>query len=269
MIALDLLDYSDLPLGETKYGKCPTCGKSKFYVTRKNGGLAYICFRAACPTQGFVGESSSHAPRAKSPKRTSEYTDSLFLPSAVTINYFLERFNIDLGSIKDASYWVKETGDGRYAFSVLGQRDESRGIVLRRASWQGMPSPLRETCYKHEPKARTFLEYDVPKAGWYHSMSPRTVVIVEDQVSAMRIAGLGITAYALLGTHFNDKHFYDILSWGKARVIIALDPDAFGKSLQISAKWGSGLHKGMEVARLKEDPKDYRDDDELERDLKL
>ena len=55
-----------------------------------------------------------------------------------------------------------------------------------------------------------------------------------------------------------DNILQDILSWRTAtRIILALDPDAYSKSLQLAVKWGGMFPNGLEVAQLRCDPKDY------------
>ena len=266
-IKLDLLDYQALPLGETQNGVCPACGKRKFYVTRKTTGLAYICFRASCHTQGFIGERlTQHSKPTKKPP--VQFTEGLLPPSVESIQYFFERFNIELGSVDDAMYYVKETDDGRYAFPIWGRHDERRGVVIRAPLWSGEVTPPIY-CPGYFPKAKTYLETtDTVRGGWYHSTDETHVVIVEDQVSAMRVAGLGVTAYALLGTTFSQEHLNDLMQWknGKAYTL-ALDPDAIKTALKILLKWHGCLN--FHVVNLECDPKDYPSNDKLVEDLGL
>ena len=144
---LDLMDYADLQLGQTRKGKCPTCGKSKFYVTRKPAGYAFICFRASCSTQGFAGSTAlddASFTRQHTPKWSRQYTGELFQVSEDDVEFFYDRFGVELETPEVASYTVKVTSDDRYAFPLWGPRDEFRGIVLRRPNWSlrgGYPCP--------------------------------------------------------------------------------------------------------------------------------
>lgn len=271
---IDLLDYADLPIGETRNGECPTCGKRKFYVTRKQSGLAYICFRASCGTQGYAGGAGPAPIGLSTPKLRLEFKGNLFMPDDEVVAWFEDRFQVDLGDYPEPGYWVKVTDDGRFAFPIWGPMDEYRGIVIRRPTWSDSDlcplvtdsQPYRVTA--NCPKSKTFLEPGATKGAWYHSMRENIVVVVEDQVSAMRIASLGVTAYALLGTNFSPQNYKDLQSWKNGEtVIIALDRDAYLKSVEIAQAWGPALHTGMKVARLMVDPKDYTKDEDLMRDL--
>ena len=264
---LDLLDYNNLQHGETRQGNCPSCGKNKFYVTRKTDGLAYICHRASCPTQGFVGDRYAESIPPFKPKTTmAEFTGELYPIDSLDIDYFWQRFHIDL-DLDD----LKTTGDSRYAFPLIGPDDRLRGHVIRRASWTGKEQPpIRDDYGESFPKALTYIHPDVPRCGWYHSMNEQSVVMVEDCVSAMRIAQLGVTAVALLGTTLSPKVLGEILRWKNGKhYILALDPDAQDKARKIQRDYGPAFRGGLHVAELKCDPKDYTEDEDLIRDLGL
>jgi hypothetical protein len=268
---LDLIDYYTLPLGETQQGPCPVCGKMKFYVTRKNDGLAYICFRASCHTQGFVGGTGyTNTPHEQiknviKPKNT-RWTGRFYDADNRTRIYFSERFGVEMETEEELRYWVRTTDDGRYVFPLWGPDDMLRGHLIRRATWSGYPAaPISDSKDEGYPKAMTYIDPDVPKCGWYHSMDERTVVLVEDCVSAMRIAGLGVTAVALLGTTLSPKVLGELLRWKQGeRYILALDPDANNKAMKIQKDFGPAFRGGLYVARLQQDPKDYQLDEDLE-----
>lgn len=268
---LELLDYANLQIGDTQQGECPTCGKRKFYVTRKANGYAFICFRASCPTQGFSGSSALPAEQVQIKKPYSrQYTGELFPATDADIEFFNLRFGIDFGT--NPNYWLKATSDDRYAFPLWGPADEYRGLVIRRPNWANIMCPRRDLkkgtgC----PKTICYFEEDAAaRSAWYHSMDEETVVLVEDCVSAMRIADNGFTAVALLGTDIRLEHIRDFQKWKNgARYILALDPDATCKALKLHQKWNGAIPGSFEVAILKADPKDYDSDKELLQDLRL
>ena len=70
------------------------------------------------------------------------------------------------------------------------------------------------------------------EADYYTIGTGKTLLIVEDVVSAVVAAQElpYITAMAILGTSMNPKHFEKIGEYDK--VIIALDPDAIGKTVE-------------------------------------
>ena len=269
---LDMMQFESLPIGETANSTCPKCGKRKFYVTRKSAGLAFICFRASCGYKGFHGSQYAPAPveidyRVRKPY-SRQYTGELFLPDVADCEYFEQRFGIDVYG--DDGYSLKVAQDNRYAFPVWGPRDEYRGLILRRPIWAGDPKPPR-TDFKDDacPKAISYFEENAKAfCGWAQSMNEHTVVIVEDPVSALRIAAEGFTALAIYGTHWKLEFVHDLNRFGAQRHILALDPDATHKALSIAAAWGPAI-KNLEVAVLEKDPKDYGDSRRLLEDLRL
>jgi hypothetical protein len=263
-------EYTTLPVGETTKGKCPSCGKDKFYVTRKPDAYAYICFRASCDYKGYF-HTLSHAPARKAPSVPKVYVGGTHLCTSEDIDYFHNRFAVNLDDPGQAAYWVKVTDDNRYYLPVWGPNDEDRGCVIRRATWRcDVHKPPRFDDYAEDyPKAISYINEGVTRGAWYHSMREDVVVVVEDQISAMTIASQGVTAYAILGTNFNRDHVADLLRFRNCeRVIFALDPDALQKSIKICMKYGSVLPRAS-VAILEHDPKDYPSIPQLMKDLGL
>lgn len=276
------LEYANLPVGQTRNGTCPSCGERKFYVTRQSAaGWAYICFRASCGLKGYAG--TSRIPVANdflkarpAQHKGSPYTGELFSPQEDDIEYFWERFGVELGEYP--GYWVKVAADQRYAFPLWGPKDEYRGVCLRRPCWSGEPAAPRpdlKATADHRPeaeypKALNYLEPGARRAGWYHSIDESTVVLVEDCVSGMRIASEGLTSMCLLGTNFTMDHLRDLQQFkNMKRCIIALDPDATGKALEIAHKWGPAFPGMVRVAVLDCDPKDYVNSKRLLEDLRV
>lgn len=270
---LDVLQHATLQQGETVNAECPACGKRKFYVTRKPQGLAYICFRASCGLSGFhstcaMEPADYQVKKAKSRSYHGEIQHGDFRDLA----YFAERFHIDF-ELPEFYRYVKVAADQRYGFPIWGPAYEYRGIVLRRPIWDGIPAPREDRLGGDYPKAVSFFEDNVKaRMAWYHAdESEDTVVIVEDQVSAMRIRANGITAVAILGTGFYPEFARDfnLYKSGECRYILALDSDAFAKSLGIARRWGPTFKHPLRVAALARDAKDYDTDTELMEDLGL
>lgn len=282
---IDLTQFAHLPIGETMSAECPNCGRRKFYVTRKPGGLAYICFRASCSTQGFIGDSNAApAPQislqVERGYKGKQYTGELFHVQEKDLDYFDNRFGVYLGDTPEqAGYWCKVTADDRYAFPLWGPSDEYRGLIVRRPCWDGEPSPPRIDSKRNSgrdvddeyPKTLAYFEHNVKaRCGWYHSTHETTVVIVEDCVSAMRIASEGYTAVAILGTHFKLEFIQDFARWKQGeRFILALDPDATMKAIEIARKWKGAIRNGLEIAVLQHDPKDIKSSKDLLEQLRL
>ncbi len=270
---LDLISYTDLPLDETRNGVCPSCGERKFYVTRKTSGLAYICFRASCALEpGMIFEASmpsgTFVQDVRTKKTKRRFTQETYVPDWKDRHFFYDRFWIDFENPKTMARYVKVTEDDRYAMPVYGPRQEFRGWNIRRPNWSGVSVAPRDDCKGDDyPKTVLYLEDNCKaRAAWYGDPGG-TLVIVEDQVSAMRVAPLA-RSVAILGTHLKDEVVSEILREGPfGHVIVALDPDAYSKALGIVSKWHGVLP--MSAAFLDCDPKDYPTDTDLIRDLGL
>ena len=105
-----------------------------------------------------------------------------------------------------------------------------------------------------------------PMSSWHqqHTESPRTVVVVEDIMSAIRIARLERhTGLALLGTSLGPDKLEELMSVNPAQVIIALDADATKTAYDMA--WDNKLlFRRIRVVKLPRDIKDMRDDEEVE-----
>jgi hypothetical protein len=84
--------------------------------------------------------------------------------------------------------------------------------------------------YTYKATSQPFLDY------WLvDPVSP--VVVVEDALSACRLAGLGYNAVALLGTSMSTRDAKQIAEAAEDRsIFLALDRDAFDKSLKIARR---------------------------------
>ena len=103
-----------------------------------------------------------------------------------------------------------------------------------------------------------------PTIAWYMSQHHwGHVVIVEDQISAMRVAQAGITCVALLGNGMNLESVRDIAREKPKVVTLALDPDAQGQAQSIAKKLGMYWDR-IRVVELEADPKDVSYDSLLE-----
>lgn len=264
MKILDLLDYADLPVGETQAGACPECGKHKFYVTRKPTGYAYICFRATCSlAPGYIGYSGgmyvSPSDQPIQKRKRPVFTGKTTFLSESDQQFLADRFNM---VIRDEDWRV--TSDDEYAMPIRNARQEQIGTVVRQPTWIGSP----RNGVAGAPKARTYLDEGEPKLAWYKQPGTDTCVIVEDQISAMRIRdACSFTSVALLGTTLSAEQAGHLAREKYSRYILALDPDATHKALAIARRVNGLFPNGLRVVFLDSDPKDYTDDSDLLSDL--
>lgn len=130
---------------------------------------------------------------------------------------------------------------------VWGKETQARGAVVRTLDmlFDG-------------PKAISYKATDMPWQAWYYGqrvgdLAP--VVVVEDQLSAMRAYQLGYVGCALLGTNMNREKAAEIRQYaGERQVLLALDADATSKAIGYARQY-----TWLQVRRLTKDLKDSAD----------
>jgi hypothetical protein len=252
------LEASGMAVGESMRTTCPQCGKPELSLTRTNMGLLYHCYRASCSTAGFIATVGQllQSTRSSAPSNTDPYTGPLYSLTSADIGYFSSHYEIDPDvSIRHIYY----TEDGRYVLPMRDRQNRERGVVLRKP-WPGAP---RSTGYPG-PKARVYLSHDLPAMSVYRdpAATGKTVILVEDQLSAIKASQLpGVAwAVALIGTHIEQDRAREIAMLPHQRVVIALDADATSTAFKLARRWGLAW-KQTRVALLRRDLKDTPLDD--------
>jgi hypothetical protein len=235
-----------MPLNETVYRDCPSCGgKKKFSVTRTAHGVLWNCFKLSCREKGSDIVSGELLPPNKKRTKLKPYTRD-FLPLGIEDRqYFEERFD-------HFPHDVRKTDDGRYLLPVYTPNQYVRGWVVREP-WDDW-APVSGT--GRLPKAVLYMHAAGPTQSWYHILSgPRKVVLVEDQMSGYAVQQAGVSACALMGTQLDNDKIREIAQQKPDEVIIALDADATDQAFKLARKWGLAFRK-TRVAILQRDLKD-------------
>ena len=219
----------DLGLKESdRYrGDCPECrGKNTFTATNELGDIKYNCFKVGCTVGGIHGTDMTAAEihrrleeqqlqraytNIKKEKDTMEIPEYVVTPKASHTKYqrYIKRWGIAIGH---TMYDVK---DERVVFPI-----KHDGRIVDAVG--------RAVGKKQHPKWYRY----TGEADYYTIGEAKTLLIVEDVVSAI-VAFQEIpyvTAMAILGTSLSPKHMEKIGEYDK--VIIALDPDAIGKTVE-------------------------------------
>ena len=220
---------NDLGLKESERhrGDCPECrGRNTFTATNNLGDIKYNCFKLGCTVGGIYGTDMTAAEihryreqqqqqraytNLKKEKDTMEIPEYVVTPKASHTKHqrYIRRWGIALG---DVMYDVK---DERVVFPI-----KHGGRIVDAVG--------RAVGKKQNPKWYRY----TGEADYYTIGTGSTLLIVEDVVSAViAVQEMPyITAMAILGTSMNPKHFEKIGEYDK--VIIALDPDAIGKTVE-------------------------------------
>jgi hypothetical protein len=245
--------------GERHRCDCPECrGKNTFTAANIFGEIKFNCFKLGCNVGGiydtdmtaaeiFLRMSEQQFQRAytniKKEKETMEIPPYVVSPKAQHTKHqrFVRRWGIAIG---DTMYDVK---DERVVFPI-----KHEGRIVDAVG--------RAVGKKQHPKWYRY----TGEADYYMHGSGDILLIVEDVVSAI-IATQElpyITAMAILGTSLSPKHMEKIQEYGK--VIIALDPDAIGKTVEYRREIELWTGNKTTAMNLIDDIK-YRMEEDLEK----
>ena len=245
--------------GERHRGDCPECrGRNTFTATNNMGDIKYNCFKLGCTVGGIYGTDMTAAEihrrleqqqqqraytNIKKEKDTMEIPEFVVTPKASHTKHqrYVRRWGIALG---DVMYDVK---DERVVFPI-----KHDGRIVDAVG--------RAVGKKQNPKWYRY----TGEADYYTIGTGSTLLIVEDVVSAViAVQEMPyITAMAILGTSMNPKHFEKIGEYDK--VIIALDPDAIGKTVEYRREIELWTGRKTTAMNLQDDIK-YKMEEDLDK----
>jgi len=254
------MEAEELPIGESRKSRCPVCDggmtrEVSFSVTRDQSGILYNCYRAKCSTAGFVPTAGQLIPASRKTPKTRPYHYPVLPLEVCDEEYFYQRFEI-----ANTEHIFRSERD-EYILPILDARGLTRGYTVRQPVWSGSPqAPRGGTTFSTVPKARCFPHVPEPMQSFYFPGSglyrrQQTLVAVEDQVSAIKVAQEGFTAVALCGTTVNMDKIREWSTLSPAQVLIALDADATGEAFKIARRWGLAFPV-VRVVMLERDLKD-------------
>lgn len=247
------LQYDGLENGCSLAGElCPACngGSTKegsLSVSKREGILLWQCHRASC---GFKGASGGHRSQSKYLKE---------LPTRGTVGRWIaaesEMVDEPTRQLLASQYGITENHISKYSIGwdpnterlvlpVEDVRSERLGVVLR--SLKG-----------EKPKTLTHTEKDA--IAWYVNTDTPDIIIVEDQLSAIRASDY-LTSVALLGTHLNENRVSEIRrASGNGRVYLALDGDAWATAVKYAILYRNQLK--LQLVKLNKDLKNQTDEE--------
>ena len=245
--------------GRPYRGDCPECrGRNTFTVTKELGDIKYNCFKLGCTVGGIYGTDMTAAEihryreqqqqqraytNIKKEKDTMEIPEFVVTPKASHTKHqrYVRRWGIALG---ETMYDVK---DERVVFPI-----KHDGRIVDAVG--------RAVGKKQNPKWYRY----TGEADYYTIGTGSTLLIVEDVVSAViAVQEMPyITAMAILGTSMNPKHFEKIGEYDK--VIIALDPDAIGKTVEYRREIELWTGRKTTAMNLQDDIK-YKMEEDIEK----
>lgn len=240
-----------------------SCGHRDMSITRSDGGLLYHCYRASCaahdggflPTSGaLLSPTPYQAPKLRPYYGEYHPLTDAYAAHYPAIDWFKGRFEIEE---------VQNVGlneHGNYVFEILDPYGRVRGYLVREVLW-GEKEPVLPDGSK-KAKTRVWMHSETPSQSWYvpvagrvaHGLE-RTLVVVEDVVSGLKLRDNGIPAVSLLGTDLNLERVRELSLFRPTEVILALDQDAASLAFKLARRWSLAFNR-MRVALLDKDIKD-------------
>lgn len=247
------IEYSHLGEGETMAGQqCPACkggstGENTLSVSRRDGRIRWYCHRASCGFRGATGKSGYQHPttapvQVRGVVGRQLVRESDPIPTEVS-EYIRNRYGI---TGRHSALYGLGWAEGRLSIPVQDLQGTTVGVNLR--SLDGK-----------QPKS--LLHAEDGALAWYVNHTAPDVIIVEDQLSAIRASDY-LTSVALLGTNLNEDRATTIRRARYRRVFLALDKDAWDKAVRYAVQYRSLL--GLRLLKLDKDLKDHTDSELLE-----
>ena len=257
MNVINIINDITLVNGETKRMNCPECGgRNTFTITNNMGSIVWNCYKAGCPVSGGKRTHLTAEDIRKSLGSVAEETHAVKFDKPEWVVY-------DNASIQD---FCDEWGLHPDMMGLMYDVKEHRVVFPNRHNGVTVDASGRSLA-KRLPKWKRYGNSSLP----YAFGRGKTAVVVEDCISAAIVGATemgsgcsdsdGFVGVAVLGTSLSEGHRQYLSQFSTA--IIALDPDALPKTLQI-AKELRGHVQNVKVLRLQDDLK-YRNPTDFEK----
>ena len=240
--------------GEQVRDVCPFCGggrtKERSFVAINEGGvIRYICHRGSCGKKGtWLSEFEVGKTLANSEKVCKPWPHK-YTPPKQELKSFASKYHLsdaDLARLRPRKC-TDDYGHSRWWYPIFGPHGSVHGGQARTLE------PVR-------PKTLTFVEDGYSLGSWYVKDGAETVALVEDQVSACKLAER-VTTVALMGCHLNDTLLMFLAKHTK-HLKIALDYDALDKATKMAERVAPYFHS-VQVIPLTSDIKNMENLDGL------
>ena len=231
----NIIEDIQLSVGETKRMNCPNCnGYKTFTVTNNAGAILWNCYKVTCNIKGKSRVRLTVDDIRNTNKVVQER--KFVLPEYIIPmeKKHLPKYFYDI----DTSNILHDVKENRVVFPI--RHDGELVDAIGKAE-------------KRLPKWKRYGKSNMPYVSWSSLTQP--CVLVEDCFSACVAQQYGVTGVAILGTSLTETH-KQFLSNRMSRVIVALDPDALQRNLQIAKELRSYIIE-VKVLRLTDDLK-YR-----------
>jgi hypothetical protein len=223
---------------------CPSCagGATKEHsvsVWPEDRGAAWHCWRNKCGRGGRLFPDGSVPSGTHAPHKACVRLPDCEALSETAVAYLWTRYGIRQTALESAGVMQRAN---YLAMPVRSPRGDVRGYNLRRLWGAGRKADS--------------VELERPWMAWLRVHDCRATVVVEDQLSALRLAQLGFEGVALLGTSLSLDKLTEIKrNCRQGEFVLALDADATRRALSYAKRFG------FRIVRLDRDFKDCEDDE--------
>lgn len=236
-----------LPIGTTTNGEiCPRCGGGRtaersLSVTRMDAlRLAYCCHRATCGLRGFIGGTFSSSTSVSVPSDRGTKTTELYSAETQGLG---EDWLYELGGLYRFSEdeirrlgWTEEVNSCWLVVRIRQPDGKERGVHTRSRKWDGQSSATRDYRGESAPWMGWFFRHD---GGRTEEGEKSPIVLVEDVLSAAKVATSGFRAASLMGCNLSLDQFLEAQEAAKGNpIVLALDRDATDKALNHVHRYG-------------------------------
>jgi hypothetical protein len=278
MIIDEYVDYT-MSVGQSRrHRECDRCigqgNSNAVQVTRKEDGFLIYCFR--CDKTYFIPDTNASPVQVQDMLKNNKVKkfdgnpEVVVLPDDFT-NKLPPLALVDLYKYEVRDRDIKWFNIGWspmhqriiYPFYRYGRFDSETGWAVKLVGWSG--KKLEGDDNKKKPKWSTVRQRDIKHLKFIAipdgAMKAETVVLVEDPISAIRVADAGYFCIGLHTTYLPD----DLMPQLRGRqAIIWLDDDALAKAVKYVGKLGANGIKASHV-HSKMDPKCYSRDEILDK----
>ncbi len=215
----------DIAEGQTKRMDCPSCkAKNTFTVSKMQGAVVYNCYKLGCDARGMsmVGMT---AEEIKATLIARQRAAELKLEEDVPTMELPLNLSYDISNKAMQKFITKWDIHG---VPMLYDIAACRAVFPIYSKKGRLIDAVGRTLRGDVPK---WLRYS-GKADYYQIGIGSVAVVVEDAISAAVVGKhvSGAKGFAILGTSMNGKHLDALRKCDK--VVVALDPDAWSKTLQ-------------------------------------
>ncbi len=238
----------DIQESETVRMDCPECrGRKTFTVTNNNGQLLWNCYKASCSVSGThkMNMSAESIYRRLNMAEESHTTEFCMPVNIVPLS----------GEYTHAMAWTSGWDLSPNKHGLMYDIREHR-VVFPVVHGGVTVDATGRAIGKRLPKWKRYGNNRLPYVHGYGKVA----VVVEDCISAALVGSDRHTGVALMGTSMSNEQKQYLSQFSTA--LIALDPDAISKALQITKEL-KGVVEKVKVLMLKDDLK-YGNDRDIE-----